>query len=192
VPVALPLFAAWLGAGAVGTAPRVAVAPSTVVYGDRVVVTVTLPPSLRASAATVTATPLGGVSRALGSFGPGATRWRTSFRPRLRTTLRASAGGNSTAAAVVRVRPRVGLVFRRGVFVATVTAARSYRGRAIALQRRSHGRWVTVRRGVLRADPKRFRVALPPGGSTVRAYVPASAAEPGYAAGYSRAVVVRR
>jgi hypothetical protein len=79
----------------------------------------------------------------------------------------------------------------KGIFLASVRAQRSYRGKVAYLQRRKAGRWRIVKK--IRFGPRstrRFSARLPEGKSLVRMLVPK--AGPRTRRGVSRTLVVRR
>lgn len=123
--------------------------------------------------------------------------------PQIRTTYRAefvNAGKAITSAEVsVQVRPRVSLVLRDlagryGYFTTKALSTLSYAGTKVFAQRRnSTGGWTTLKVVTLgQFSSARFKVALPRGDSRIRVLLPASAAGPGYLAGFSRGVLVAR
>jgi hypothetical protein len=121
--------------------------------------------------------------------------WRYLARPTILTSYAAIWNRGQSAAAVVAVRPAV--AFRRtatGLFSTRVGGARSFAGRLVQLQRRTAaGRWVTVERVRLNARSARlFRATLPRGTSRLRIAMSVNQAGPGYLAGFSRTITVRR
>jgi hypothetical protein len=118
--------------------------------------------------------------------------WRYLARPTIRTSYMANWSGVTSRATVIGVRPRVR--FRRiggARFFTRVVAARSFRGRVVKLQRRTAGRWVTVKRVRLkRRSAATFRTRLRRG--TFRVVMSVNQAGPGYLAGISRTIVYRR
>ena len=119
--------------------------------------------------------------------------WRYVVKPTIQTTYQVRWKNASSTSVMVKVRPRVTLFLRGGLFRTKVTAARSYAGRYIYLQRRAVGRWINVRRVRLNAlSAARFRARLPQGLSRVRIFMPQRQAGAGYLAGFSRRLLVRR
>jgi hypothetical protein len=94
----------------------------------------------------------------------------------------------------IDVRPRISLSLRQGVFSLKVATARSLTGKVVYFERLSaFGQWVIRKRLVLNArSAKRFRAKLPHGRSRVRVFIPQGQAGPGYLAGLSRVLVLRR
>lgn len=121
-------------------------------------------------------------------------RWRYVARPTIRSSysacwLKQRLRGQTVT---VRVRPRVTLTKHGATFFAKVIAARSFDGRTVFLQRKSERKWKSIKRAVLRRRPLRFRAELPSGISKLRIFFPQRQAGPGYLAGVSRSLVVRR
>jgi plastocyanin len=119
--------------------------------------------------------------------------WSLNVRPRIRTEYQAEWGNAvSSQAPIVYVRPAVQLRVlnaRAGRFYTRVTAARSYQGKFVTLQRLRGSAWVKVKRVRLgRGGVARFMARLPRTAS-VRVLVPTA---PGYIQGYSRTARVTR
>lgn len=123
-----------------------------------------------------------------------AGRWRHATRPSVRSSYSTCwpAQRRRGSAVTVRVRPRVTLVRRVEIFVTKVVAARSFNGRTVLLQRKSGRKWKSIRKAELHREARRFRAGLPRGISQVRVFFPQKQAGPGYLAGFSRVLVVRR
>jgi hypothetical protein len=117
--------------------------------------------------------------------------WRTRARPHVSTDYRATWKGFMSQNVRVDVRPRVTLRRVAGARLrVAVRSARSYRGRWVALQRRTARGWRFVRTVRLgRSSATRFRVPRRRG--VVRVYVPRSVAGRGYVAGFSRPLRLR-
>jgi hypothetical protein len=97
------------------------------------------------------------------------------------------------------VRPQVGFRVKaaRGrvvTFFTKVRGARSFAGKFVNLQRKNRlGRWVTLKRVTLGSTSSAtFKSRLPRGRSTVRLFMPAAQAAPGYVAGISRSLTLSR
>ena len=108
----------------------------------------------------------------------------TNYQVRYRTAV--------SEPVTVQVQPRITLLpGRRGWFLTRVTAARSFAGRTVFLQRRSEfGQWVSIRRLVLgRNSGKLFRV--PRQGGRYRIFMSVNQAGAGYLAGQSGTQTVR-
>lgn len=113
-------------------------------------------------------------------------RWRLAVRPRIATEYRARWSEYESVGVTIRVRPKVTLG-RAGPqsLRVSVRSLRGYRGRWVAVQRRSTRGWRFVRAVRLRrGSTATFRLARR--GTVVRVFVPRSVAGRGYVAGVSR------
>jgi len=111
-------------------------------------------------------------------------------RPRRPRRTRCGWHGNGDGLLGVHHRNRA-LVGRR--FLAKVTAARSFAGRVVNVQRRRSGIWVTlehVRLGF--GSQATFRAPVLRGTSTLRVVITQTQAGAGYLAGISRSIVYHR
>jgi plastocyanin len=119
--------------------------------------------------------------------------WSLNVRPRIRTEYQAEWGNTvSSQAPIVYVRPAVQLRVlnaRAGRFYTKVTAARSYQGKFVTLQRLSGSAWVKVKRIRLGSGGVARFTARLPRTANVRVLVPTA---PGYIQGYSRTARVTR
>ena len=145
---------------------------------------------------TVWAQPLGQTSPVLIATLKTTTNgaWDLLIKPTLQTAYQAHWKSSVSAAATVLVRPLVRLSASHRHGFVKVRSAHSLVGKSVFIQRftRFH-QWVTMRRVVLgRNSSKLFRIRLVRGRYTLRAYVPAKQAGPGYLDGFSRPVVYRR
>lgn len=129
--------------------------------------------------------------------------WSFIVRPRLQTVYEARwrPSGPTVASpqSVVNVRPQVGFSKKAAsgrvvTFFTKVRGARSFGGKYVTLQRKNRlGRWVALKRVTLAATSSAtFKARLPRGRSTVRLFMPAGQAAPGYVAGTSRVVTLSR
>jgi plastocyanin len=189
------------------TGPTVtqAASPPLVVYG--LAVTLSGAVSTKGSGETVTvfAKPYGQTQFA--SVGSAVSsnngNWSFVVKPRIQTTYEARwkpTGPMVTSSpAVANVRPQVGFRVKgaRGrvvTFFTKVRGARPFAGKFLNLQRKNRlGRWVTLRKVTLGStSAATFKSRLPRGRSTVRLFMPAAQAAPGYVAGISRALTLSR
>jgi plastocyanin len=183
-----------------GTASR-----GVVVYGSTVTLSGTVSSKRAGETITVFAQPFGQpASAAVGAAISGTDgRWSFLVRPRLRTVYEARwkpAATTATSSPVtVKVRPQVAFRVKsaRGRVVTFFTKARgirSFAGKVLTCQRRNaFGQWVILRKVTLgTASAATFRVKLPRGRSRVRMFMPARQAGPGYLAGISRTLVLKR
>lgn len=120
--------------------------------------------------------------------------WSLATTPTILTSYQASWKDATSSAATVGVRPRVSFrVITRARFSTRVVAGRSFAGRYVQLQRRSLGRWVTVKRARLDGTSAAIlRPSLRRGTSTLRIVMSVNQAGAGYLAGISRSIVYHR
>ncbi len=180
-------------------------APKLVVYGGAVTLSGAVSNRRAGETVTVFAKPLGQnqfVSVGSGTSAPNGN-WSVIVKPKLQTTYEARwRPTNQTVASpqtTVNVKPQVGLVRKaaRGrvvTFFSKVRGARSFAGKSVNLQRKNRlGRWVNLKRVTLGStSAATFRARLPRGRSTVRVFMPAPQAAPGYVAGISRVLTLTR
>jgi plastocyanin len=121
----------------------------------------------------------------------GAFDWVT--KPEILTNYQVRFKTATSQPVTVQVQPRINLLpGRRGWFLARVTAARSFAGRWVYLQRRnSFGQWVSTRKLFLgRNSGKLFRIPATSG--TYRIFMTVNQAGAGYLASWSGTQTVRR
>ena len=120
--------------------------------------------------------------------------WTYAAQPMIETTYKVQWQTAASGTVTIQVRPRISVRVVRGVFYVNVAAARSLAGKVVYFQRRSFlGQWVSRKRLVLNArSAKRFKAKLPHGRSLVRLFMPRVQAGPGYLAGFSRVLILRR
>lgn len=127
--------------------------------------------------------------------GSGGT-WSYAVRPRIQTSYEASVNGATSRSVAIGVRPHISLTLTsHGARLSTkVSAARSFAGRLVRLQRLSSGRWRDLARKHLnRSSATTFSTGLlPHGTSTVRIAFSVNQAGVGYLGGFSRTRVVHR
>jgi len=121
--------------------------------------------------------------------------WTYLARPLIQTAYQASVNGSTSTGITVGVRPSLSLRLITGHrFSSHVSAASSFAGKLVQLQRLANGHWVTVKR--LRLGSKSTTIfqasLLPPGKSSIRVALSVNQAGPGYLAGFSRTVTYRR
>jgi plastocyanin len=180
-------------------------APAVVTYGGAVTLAGTVSNRRAGETVSVFAKPSGQTQfAAVGSAvsGPNGS-WSFIVKPRLQTAYEArwrpSGPTVSSPQSLVNVRPQVGLSKRsaRGrvvTFFTKVRGARSFGGKYLNLQRKNRlGRWVNLKRVTLGAtSAATFKARLPRGRSSVRLFMPAAQAAPGYVAGTSRVLALSR
>jgi hypothetical protein len=122
--------------------------------------------------------------------------WTYLAQPRIGTTYQASANGNTSTPVTVGVQPAVSLLrITKERFSTRVTAASSFSGKLVKLQRLGDGdKWVTVKQARLNTNSGAIFAAslLPRGRSTIRVAMSVNQAGPGYLGGFSRQLVYTR
>jgi plastocyanin len=120
--------------------------------------------------------------------------WTYTAHPTIRTVFDSTWGKNASTQITVGVRPLVSIRALSGnKFSTKVLAARSFAGRYVQLQRRSAGRWVTLKRVRLGSTSAgTLKASLPMGTSTLRFAISVNQAGAGYLAGFSRTLVYHR
>jgi hypothetical protein len=166
-----------------------------VVFGRRLMLSGTVPTRRAGEVVTVLAQVYGRDSfESVASVTTAADgSWRYLARPRIRTAYAVSWERGRSAAFVVAVRPALSL--RRtasGTLLTRASGIRSFAGRTVQLQRRTAGRWRTIARLRLNRRSSAVFRTLPRGTSTLRVAMSVNQAGPGYLAGFSRTLVVRR
>jgi plastocyanin len=180
-------------------------APALVVYGSAVTLSGTVSNRRGGETVSVFAKPTG--QNQFTSVGSATTapngNWSFVVRPRLQTAYEARwrpAGPTVTSPqTVVNVRPQVGFRVKSATgrvvtFFTKVRGARAFAGKFVNLQRKNRlGRWVNLRKVTLGStSAATFKARLPRGRSTVRVFMPAAQAAPGYVAGISRVRTLTR
>jgi hypothetical protein len=119
--------------------------------------------------------------------------WAFTTTPTIQTTYQARYRGSSSQPATVGVRPKVTFSYAHRYMSTRISAASSFAGRFVYLQRRSRfGQWVVVRK--LKLGPHSGRIFRPPntrGKSTYRIFLTLNQAGPGYQASHSGTQRVR-
>jgi hypothetical protein len=121
--------------------------------------------------------------------------WSYRAKPTIGTSYRAEMKKATSPTLAVGVRPLGAFhVLTGNRFSTKLTAARSFAGKTVQLQRRSSlGQWVTLKRMQLGSGSGSiFRPALPMGSSSLRVAMSVNQAGPGYLAGISRTIVFHR
>lgn len=180
-------------------------APALITYGGSVTLSGAVSNRSAGETVNVFARPYGqNQFAAVGSAVSGANgAWSFVVKPRLQTAYEArwrpSGPTVSSPQSVVNVRPQVGFSKKaaRGrvvTFFTKVRGARSFGGKYLTLQRKNRlNRWVALKRVTLAATSSAtFKARLPRGRSSVRLFMPAAQAAPGYVAGTSRVLVLSR
>ena len=178
---------------------------SLVVYGSTVTLSGTISSKRSGETVTILAQPYGETAlAAVGAAISGSDgSWTYLVSPKLQTVYEARwkpAATTATSSPItVRVRPQVGFRVKAatGRVVTFFTKARGVRpfaGKVLSFQRRNaFGQWVILKKVTLSSTSSAtFKVTLPSGRSSVRMFMPARQAGPGYVAGISRTLALRR
>ena len=200
--VFVALAATVLCGAAVSAAPRQSVTISAsrpnVVYGGSVTLSGKVSNSKTGETVDVLAEPYGANSfSALGSVSTTAGgKWADVVKPTIETAYRATWTSATSSTVTVKVRPLITLTLinlSTGRFSTKVTAARSFAGKFVLVQRLSSTGVTTLKKVTLDAgSAATFRVRLHHGRSRLRVVMPTSQAAPGYITGMSKVLIVRR
>ena len=201
--VVLAAFATILvGAVAAAAAPRQSVTISlsrpSVVYGGSVTLSGKVANHKAGETVDVLAEAFGASS--FSSLGSVSTttggKWTDVVKPTIETAYRATWMGVTSSTVTVKVRPLITLTLidlATGRFSTKVTAARSFAGKFVLVQRLSSTGVVTLKKVRLDAgSAATFRVRLHHGRSRLRVVMPTSQTAPGYITGKSKVLAVTR
>jgi len=123
-------------------------------------------------------------------------KWTDVVKPTIETAYRATWMGVTSSTVTVKVRPLITLTLinlATGRFSTKVTAARSFAGKFVLVQRLSSTGVVTLKKVRLDAGSSAtFRVRLHHGRSRLRVVMPTSQTAPGYITGKSKVLAVTR
>ena len=165
-----------------------------VIFGGRIRLSGIVPTHQAGEQVAIYAQPYGG-----GSFhsvttvlsGVGGT-WAYIAQPGIATAYEAIWRGVASQPISIGVHPHVAFSrAQNGKFLVRVAGARSFAGRIVQVQRRSEGRWLTIRRVRLGSRSRaQFAVSLPKGTSTLRIALSVNQAGVGFLGGASRTLVV--
>ena len=200
--VFVALAATVLCGAAVSAAPRQSVTISAsrpnIVYGGSVTLSGKVSNSKTGETVDVLAEPYGANSfSALGSVSTTAGgKWADVVKPTIETAYRATWKSATSSTVTVKVRPLITLTLinlSTGRFSTKVTAARSFAGKFVLVQRLSSTGVTTLKKVTLDAgSAATFRVRLHHGRSRLRVVMPTSQTAPGYITGRSRVLTVNR
>jgi hypothetical protein len=190
VPRAKPAAKTPAAAKAAATSLTIAPASLAVVYGGTTALSGTVAGNQAGVKVDIMAEPWGEKTfHKLATVTTGAGgKWSYAAKPSIRTAYRATVGNASSADVVVGVHPLVAFHALGGNrFSTRVTAAHSFAGRRVQLQRRSaFGQWVTMKRIQLnRNSAASFKAKLPNGNSRLRVAMSVNQAGAGYLGGSS-------
>jgi hypothetical protein len=203
--ILLALIGVVLVATSAGTAARskavtIKVSQPVVVYGASVTLSgkVSMPQS--GQKVDVLAQPVGTTSLStLATVDTTAGgQWTFAVKPTIQTMYEAKWKGETSSTVDVKVRPAIKLTLdsisgRIGTFTTTATAARSFAGKFVLVQRLTSTIPVTVKKVTLNSSSSAtFHVRLHHGHSRLRVVMPTSQAAPGYITGFSNVLTVRR
>ncbi len=190
------------GAVAAAAAPRQSVTISlsrpSVVYGGSVMLSGKVSNHKTGETVDVLAEAFGASS--FSSLGTVSTttggKWTDVVKPTIETAYRATWMGVTSSTVTVKVRPLITLTLinlATGRFSTKVTAARSFAGKFVLVQRLSSTGVVTLKKVRLDAGSSAtFRVRLHHGRSRLRVVMPTSQTAPGYITGKSKVLAVTR
>jgi hypothetical protein len=125
-------------------------------------------------------------------------QWSLDVKPTIETTYQAHWNTETSSTVGVKVRPAITLTLVRmhgrvGTFSTTALAARAFAGKLVNVQRVTAFGSVNVKRVTLDSTSKAtFKVRLSHRRTRLRVVMPTSQAAPGYIAGFSNVLTVRR
>jgi hypothetical protein len=125
-------------------------------------------------------------------------QWTADVKPTIETMYQARWNDVTSSTVSVKVRPALTLTLvakhgRIGTFSVTALAARPFAGKFVNVQRVTTLGTATLKKVTLNADSKAtFKVRLSHKRTRLRAVLPTSQAAPGYIAGFSNFLTVRR
>ena len=202
VVVFVALAATLLGGAAVAAAPRqsvtISVSRPSVVYGGSVTLSGKVSASKAGETVDVLAEANGASSfSSLGSLSTTAGgKWTDLVKPTIETAYRATWKSATSSTVTVKVRPLITLTLinlASGRFSTKATAARSFAGKFVLVQRLSSTGVATLKKVTLDASSSAtFRVRLHQGRSRLRVVMPTSQTAPGYITGKSNVLTVNR
>jgi hypothetical protein len=187
-----------VGAAAPPNAVTIGLSRPVVVYGGTVKLFGAVSNHKAGEKVTVLAEPLGQSSFTdLGTVDTvSGGNWSDLAKPTIRTSYEAEWKGLTSQSVTVKVRPLislhlVGLASR--TFSTTVTAARSFQGKFVLVQRLTSSGTLTLKKLTLDATSSAtFHARLHLGRNRLRVVMPSSQTAPGYIAGYSKVLTVKR
>jgi hypothetical protein len=122
--------------------------------------------------------------------------WTDSVTPSIQTSYQATWKGATSRTVTVKVHPMVTLTLvnlASGTFSTKVTAARSFTGKFVNVQRLTTSGVVTVKKVKLGSNSSAtFHVRLHAGRNRLRVVMPTAQAAPGYINGVSKVLTVSR
>ena len=122
--------------------------------------------------------------------------WTDVVKPTIETSYQAKWMNATSSTVTVKVRPMITLALvnlTNGSFSAKVTAARSFAGKFVNVQRLTSTGTLTVKKVILdSSSAATFRVRLHTGRNRLRVVMPTSQTAPGYISGMSKVLTVNR
>ncbi len=123
-------------------------------------------------------------------------QWTDVVKPTIETSYQAKWKSATSSTVTVKVRPLITLTLvnlSTGTFSTKVTAARSFAGKFVLVQRLTSTGVTTLKKVTLDASSSAsFRVRLHHGRSRLRVVMPTSQTAPGYITGMSKVLMVHR
>jgi hypothetical protein len=198
----LAVLATTLAGAAAAASPRQSVTISlsrpSVVYGGSVTLSGKVSSSKAGETLDVLAEANGATSfSSLGSVTTTAGgKWSDVVKPTIETAYRATWKSATSSTVTVKVRPMITLTLisaSTGRFSTKVTAARSFAGKFVLVQRMTSTGVATLKKVTLDSSSSAtFRVRLHHGRSRLRVVMPTSQTAPGYITGMSNGLKVTR
>jgi hypothetical protein len=200
--VVLAALGMTLGGAATAASPRQSVTISlsrpSVVYGGSVTLSGKVSNSKVGETVDVLAEAFG--TSSFSSLGTVSTtaggKWTDVVKPTIETAYRATWKSATSSTVTVKVRPLITLTLMNlaaGRFSTKATAARSFTGKFVLVQRLTSTGVATLKKVTLDAGSSAtFRVRLHQGRSRLRVVMPTSQTAPGYITGKSKVLAVTR
>ena len=196
--LAVMLLVATAGTTAPPQAVTISLSRPSVVYGGSVTLSGKVSNSKAGEKVDVLAEPFGATTFSmLGSMTTTAGgQWTDVVKPTIETSYEAKWKSATSSTATVKVRPLITLTLvslSTRSFSTKVTAARSFAGKFVLVQRVSSTGVTTLKKVTLDAGSSAtFRVRLHHGRSRLRVVMPTSQTAPGYITGKSTVLTVSR
>src|SRR5205823_6315778 len=196
VTTGLALLLASVGTAATPQTVTISASRPSVVFGKSVTLSGKVSNSKAGENVSVLAEPFG--TTAFADLAPVQTvsggHWSEVVKPTIETSYQAKWKGATSSTVSVKVRPLITLALvsqGTGRFSTKVSAARSFAGKFVLVQRLTSTGVATLKRVTLDANSAAsFRVRLHLGRSRLRVVMPSSQTAPGYITGTSNVVTV--
>src|SRR5207247_7169395 len=182
-----------VAAAATAAAPSVTISAShpSVVYGGSVTLSGKISDSTAGQPVDVLAQPFdaSSFSKLASATTTASGQWTEVVKPTVETSYEANWMSTTSSTVTVKVRPMITLALvnlSSGAFSTKVTAARSFTGKFVLVQRLSSSGVLTLKKVTLDANSSAtFRVRLHHGRPRLRVVMPSSQTAPGYITGMS-------